>query len=60
MLKGLHLTVMIGPVIPIPVPQVVTDAMHLRSTSKTAKTSPPLQYQFSTGQDARRCKPCSC
>ena len=28
MLKGVHLTMMIGPVIPIPVPQVVTDAMQ--------------------------------
>jgi hypothetical protein len=28
MLKGVHLTLMIGPVIPIPVPQVVTDAIQ--------------------------------
>ena len=28
MLKGVHLTMMMGPVIPVPVPQVITDAMQ--------------------------------
>ena len=27
MLKGIHLTLMIGPAVPVPVPQVVLDAL---------------------------------
>ena len=27
MLKGIHLTLMIGPVVPVPVPQAVLDAL---------------------------------
>lgn len=27
MLKGVHLTLMVGPVIPVPVPQLVLDAL---------------------------------
>jgi hypothetical protein len=35
MLKGIHLTLMIGPVVPIPVPRDVLDAL----TSVTVTTS---------------------
>ena len=58
MLKGVHLTLMIGPVVPIPVPRDVLDALtSVTVTTRddgpsvfqlqfTLKTSSPLQTLF--------------
>lgn len=45
MLKGVHLTVMIGPVIPIPIPQVALDA--LTSVEVTVNDTEPSLFQLS-------------
>jgi hypothetical protein len=42
--KGIHLTVMVGPVVPIPVPQVVLDA--LTSVEVTSNTDGPSGFQL--------------
>ena len=36
MLKGIHLTLMIGPVVPVPVPQRVLDALTSVQVTTTA------------------------
>jgi hypothetical protein len=47
MLKGVTLTLMIGPVVPIPAPQVVMDA--LTSVEVTTKDEGPSVFQLSVG-----------
>ena len=49
MLKGLHLTMMIGPVIPIPVPQVVTDALQSASVEQ-GEDETNFQISFRLGK----------
>ena len=45
MLKGVHLTLMIGPLVPIPVPQVVIDS--LTSVEVTTSDNGPSVFQLS-------------
>ncbi len=45
MLKGVHLTVMIGPVLPVPVPQIVLDA--LTNVEVTTSDTGPSVFQLS-------------
>ncbi len=45
MLKGIHLTLMIGPAVPVPVPQLVLDA--LTSVEVTIRDSGPSGFQLS-------------
>jgi len=45
MLKGIHLTLMVGPVVPIPVPKVVLDA--LTSVTVTTSAGSPSGFQLS-------------
>jgi hypothetical protein len=45
MLKGVHLTVMIGPVMPVPVPQIVLDA--LTNVEVTTSDTGPSVFQLS-------------
>ena len=49
MLKGLHLTLLIGPVIPIPVPQVVTDALESVTVENTEDSS-SFELSFRVGK----------
>jgi hypothetical protein len=44
MLKGVHLTLMVGPVVPIPVPRVVLDA--LTAVEVTSNTDGPSGFQL--------------
>lgn len=44
MLKGVHLTLLVGPVVPIPVPQVVLDA--LTAVEVTSNTDAPSGFQL--------------
>jgi hypothetical protein len=44
MLKGFHVTLMIGPVVPIPVPKPVLDA--LKSIEVTSRTDQPSGFQL--------------
>ena len=48
-LKGLHLTVMIGPLIPIPVPQAVTDALEAVNV-ETDEDETSFQISFRLGK----------
>src|SRR3954470_12256814 len=50
MLKGVHLTLMVGPAVPVPVPRVVLDA--LQSVEVTVNDNGPsvFQLQFSIGK----------
>ena len=45
MLKGVYVTLLIGPVVPIPVPQVVLEA--LTSLEVTSNTGGPSGFQLS-------------
>ena len=49
MLKGLHLTVMIGPLIPVPVPEAVTDALDA-VTIDTDENETNFQISFRLGK----------
>jgi len=42
--RGIHLTLMVGPVVPIPVPQAVLDA--LTSVEVTSNTDGPSGFQL--------------
>ena len=44
MLKGMHLTLLVGPVVPLPVPQVVLDA--LTGIEVTNNTEGPSGFQL--------------
>src|SRR5262245_65099305 len=44
MLKGVNLTLMIGPVVPVPVPQVVLDALTSVEVSTTAESGVPSGF----------------
>ena len=46
MLKGIHLTLMVGPVVPIPVPKVVLDALESVSVTSAAGSSSGFQLNF--------------
>jgi hypothetical protein len=46
MLKGIHLTLLIGPVVPIPVPQVVLDALDSVEVTSAAGQSSGFQLRF--------------
>ncbi|GJQ57330.1 MAG: hypothetical protein D8M57_18390 [Candidatus Scalindua sp. AMX11] len=46
MLKGIHLTLMIGPVVPIPVPRVVLDALESVTVTSAAGSSSGFQLNF--------------
>ena len=51
MVKGIHLTLMIGPAVPIPAPKVVLDA--LRSVQVTSgKDKSGFQLTFAVGKDS--------
>ena len=51
MLEGVHLTLMIGPAVPVPAPRVVMDA--LRSISVTSgKDRSGFQITFAVGRDS--------
>jgi hypothetical protein len=45
MLKGIHLTLLVGPVVPVPVPKVVLDA--LTSVTVTSSAGSPSGFQLS-------------
>ena len=45
MLKGIHLTLMVGPVVPVPVPKVILDA--LTSVTVTSAAGGPSGFQLS-------------
>jgi len=45
-LKGVHLTLMVGPVVPIPVPQVVLDALTSVQVTTTAGKNSGFQLTF--------------
>src|SRR6267378_815634 len=45
MLKGIHLTLMVGPAVPVPVPKVVLDA--LTSVTVTSSAGSPSGFQLS-------------
>ena len=47
MLKGIHLTLMVGPVVPIPVPKVVLDALESVTVTSAAGSSSGFQLNFS-------------
>jgi hypothetical protein len=49
MLKGVHITMMIGPVIPIPVPQFVTDALQ-SMTVEAGEDETSFQISFRVGK----------
>src|SRR5690348_6393692 len=49
MLKGVHLTLMIGPMVPMPVPQVVTDALT-SVTVDVGEEDASFQMTFSLGR----------
>ena len=62
MLKGIHLTLLIGPLVPVPAPQSVIDALHQRpgderhataaassSRSRSSKNSPLLTTLLPAG-----------
>jgi hypothetical protein len=46
MLKGLYLTVMVGPVVPVPVPQVVLDALTSVQVTTSAGRRSPSGFQL--------------
>ncbi len=46
MLKGIHLTLMIGPAVPVPVPQVVLDALTSVQVTTTAGKADGFQLTF--------------
>ena len=51
MLKGVHLTLMIGPAVPVPAPRVVMDA--LQSVQVTSgKDRSGFQITFAVGKDS--------
>lgn len=50
MLKGIHLTLMIGPVVPIPVPQTVLDALTNVEVTTTDKGPSVFQLSFSVSR----------
>jgi hypothetical protein len=51
MLKGVHLTLMIGPVLPVPAPRVVMDALQsVQVTSGTNRSG--FQVVFAVGKDS--------
>lgn len=51
MVKGIHLTLMIGPAVPVPAPQVVLDA--LRSVEVTSgKDKAGFQLTFAVGKQS--------
>ena len=46
MFKGIHLTLMVGPVVPIPVPKVVLDALESVKVTTAAGTSSGFELNF--------------
>jgi hypothetical protein len=46
MLKGIHLTLLVGPIVPIPVPKVVLDALESVSVTSAAGSSSGFQMNF--------------
>ena len=46
MLKGIHLTLLVGPIVPIPVPKVVLDALESVSVTSAAGSSSGFQMDF--------------
>ena len=46
MFKGIHLTLLVGPVVPIPVPKVVLDALESVSVTSAAGSSSGFQLNF--------------
>ncbi len=47
MLKGVHLTLLVGPVIPVPVPKVVLDSLESVEVSSSSGSSSGFQLNFS-------------
>src|SRR2546430_16234471 len=54
MLKGIHLTLMIGPVVPVPVPQIVLDALtNVTVTIKSGNRAPSaFELQFTLSNNS--------
>ena len=50
MLKGIHLTLMIGPAVPIPVPQVILDALNSVQVITTAGQEQRLRAELHAQQ----------
>lgn len=46
MLKGIHLTLLVGPIVPIPVPKVVLDALESVTVTSAADSSSGFQMDF--------------
>lgn len=46
MVKGIYLTLLVGPVVPIPVPQVVLDALESVTVTSSADSASGFQLQF--------------
>lgn len=49
MLKGVHLTLLVGPVVPVPVPQIVLDALTQVEVVAPDETAGAFTLQFSLG-----------
>lgn len=52
MFKGIHLTLMIGPVVPVPVPRVVLDALTSVQVTTTAGQTSGFQLTFTLSNDS--------
>ena len=51
MLKGVHLTLLIGPAVPMPAPQSVIDALHQRAGDQRERERSGFQLTFARGQE---------
>src|SRR5688572_20916832 len=47
MLKGIHLTLMIGPAVPVPVPRMVLDALQSVKVTSRARDTSAFELTFS-------------
>jgi hypothetical protein len=52
MLKGIHLTLMMGPVVPVPVPRVVLDSLRGVSVTTSTGSASGFQLTFTLGKNS--------
>jgi hypothetical protein len=52
MFKGIHLTLMIGPAVPVPVPREVLDALTSVQVTTTAGQTSGFQLTFTLSNDS--------
>jgi hypothetical protein len=53
MLKGIHLTLLVGPVVPVPVPQLVLDALTSVEVTSSAGYASGFQLSFTLSNHSR-------